>query len=45
MNVSDYSESELERISRTYCRYFSRQIGRDIDIPAPDMGTNSKIMN
>ena len=45
INPNDYSESELERISRNYCKYFYNYIGRNIDIPAPDMGTNSKIMN
>ena len=45
MNPNEYSERELESISRTYCKYFYRYIGRDIDIPAPDLGTNSKIMN
>ena len=45
INPNDYSETELERISRNYCKYFYNYIGRDIDIPAPDMGTNSKIMN
>ena len=41
----DYSENELERISRTYCKYMFKYIGENTDIPAPDMGTNSKIMD
>ena len=45
INPNDYSESELEQISRNYCKYFYNYIGRNIDIPAPDLGTNSKIMN
>ena len=45
MNPNIYSENELENISRTYCKYFYNYIGRDTDIPAPDLGTNSKIMN
>ena len=44
-NPSEYSESELERISRTYCKYIYKYIGENTDIPAPDMGTNSKIMD
>lgn len=45
INPNNYSESELEKISRNYCKYFYNYIGRNIDIPAPDVGTNSKIMN
>lgn len=41
----DYSQNELERISRTYCKYMFKYIGENTDIPAPDMGTNSKIMD
>ena len=44
-NPSEYSENELERISRTYCKYIYKYIGDNTDIPAPDMGTNSKIMD
>ena len=45
MNPNDYSEKELEKISRNFCRYISKYIGPNEDIPAPDMGTNSKIMD
>ena len=45
MNSSNYSKSEMERISRTYCKYFFNYIGDETDIPAPDLGTNSQIMN
>ena len=45
MNPSEYSKREIEKISRTYCKYFYNFIGENVDIPAPDAGTNSKIMN
>ncbi len=38
------SKSELERLSRAYMQAFSRIIGPDRDIPAPDVYTNSMIM-
>ena len=45
MNPHDYSKKELERISRNFCKYLCNFIGPDIDIPAPDMGTNSQTMD
>ena len=39
-----FSEAELERISRGYIREINGFIGQDIDIPAPDVNTDSKIM-
>jgi len=41
----DYSEAELERISRAYAEAISPLIGEKIDIPAPDVNTNGKIMS
>lgn len=38
------SKAELERLSRAYIQAFARIIGRDRDIPAPDVYTNSMIM-
>ncbi|WP_315926300.1 Glu/Leu/Phe/Val dehydrogenase [Mesorhizobium sp. SP-1A] len=38
------SKAELERLSRSYMQAFSRIIGPDRDIPAPDVYTNSMIM-
>ena len=38
------SESELERLSRRYMQEIAPFIGPHIDVPAPDMGTNEKIM-
>ncbi len=39
-----FSDAELERISRGYIRQINRFIGPDVDIPAPDVNTDSKIM-
>lgn len=38
------SKAEIERLSRSYIQAFSRIIGPDRDIPAPDVYTNSMIM-
>ncbi len=38
------SKAELERLSRSYVKAFSRIIGPDRDIPAPDVYTNAMIM-
>jgi len=44
VNPKELSESELERLSRGYIRSISDFIGPDVDIPAPDVYTNPKIM-
>lgn len=38
------SQSELERLARGYVRGMHRYLGEKIDIPAPDVGSNGKIM-
>jgi len=38
------SKAELERLSRAYIQAFSRILGPNRDIPAPDVYTNSMIM-
>ena len=38
------SNRELERLSKAYVNAFADIIGPDIDIPAPDMGTNEIVM-
>ena len=38
------SNRELERISKAYIDAFSDVIGPDIDIPAPDMGSDERVM-
>ena len=39
------SAGELERLSRGYVDAISRYIGPEIDIPAPDVNTDPRIMN
>ena len=38
------SEFELEQLSRKYVKKIAYFIGEDIDIPAPDVNTNSQVM-
>ncbi|HDN75888.1 MAG TPA: Glu/Leu/Phe/Val dehydrogenase, partial [Acidilobales archaeon] len=38
------SQGELERLSRGYVRAIAPLIGDEIDIPAPDVGTNPQVM-
>lgn len=44
VNPSELSERELERLTRRYTSEISVIIGPQQDIPAPDVGTNEKIM-
>jgi len=43
-NPKEMSERELEQLSRGYIRAIGHYIGPDIDVPAPDVYTNSQIM-
>jgi glutamate dehydrogenase (NAD(P)+) len=45
VNPADYSDRELQRISRNFVQQFATNIGPTHDIPAPDVGTNEKIMD
>jgi glutamate dehydrogenase len=38
------SESELERLSRGYIQAIHKLLGEKVDIPAPDVNTNAKVM-
>jgi glutamate dehydrogenase (NAD(P)+) len=40
----DYSQGELERITRRFTYALGTNIGPDYDIPAPDVGTNAQTM-
>lgn len=40
-----YSEKELEQLTRQFTRGLFPNIGPDLDVPAPDMNTNSKVMD
>jgi glutamate dehydrogenase (NAD(P)+) len=44
VNPKELSEAELERMTRRYASEISIIIGPQEDIPAPDMGTDGKIM-
>jgi len=43
-NPSAMSTRELERMTRRYTAEIILLIGPDLDIPAPDLGTNEKVM-
>jgi glutamate dehydrogenase (NAD(P)+) len=43
-NPKEMSQRELQRLSRAYIRQVGRVLGPDIDVPAPDVYTNSQIM-
>lgn len=45
INPRNYSEKELNVVSRKYVRYFADVIGPDKDIPAPDMGSGEREMD
>ena len=41
---NDLSRQELQALTRRYCMEINPFVGPDIDIPAPDIGTDSQIM-
>ncbi|MGM0898982.1 MAG: Glu/Leu/Phe/Val family dehydrogenase [Bacillota bacterium] len=45
INPRNFSEKELNVVSRKYVRYFAEVIGPDKDIPAPDMGSGEREMD
>jgi len=45
VNPKELSEKELERLTRGYTRTIFDEIGPSKDVPAPDVGTNAKIMD
>lgn len=45
INPQDFSTSELKKISQLFVQKIYPLIGSNIDIPAPDLGTSSKIMS
>ncbi len=45
INPKEFSENELENISRKYIQNMFEILGPKKDIPAPDVNTNPKIMN
>lgn len=44
VNARDMSTAELERLSRRYMQEIATFIGPNLDIPAPDVGTNEQVM-
>lgn len=44
VNTRAISTNEKEKIARQYVRIFSQNIGPEIDVPAPDMYTDSQTM-
>ena len=45
VNPKKLSERELEDLSRNFVKKIYKDIGPDKDVPAPDVGTNSKIID
>jgi len=45
LNPAEYSDTELERITRAYAEELRPIIGADLDIPAPDVNTGQREMN
>ncbi|MFB6069160.1 MAG: Glu/Leu/Phe/Val dehydrogenase [Halobacterium sp.] len=45
IDPSQYSESELERITRAFAEELRPLIGEDRDVPAPDVNTGQREMN
>lgn len=45
VNPKELTEAELEELSRKYVRGLHEHIGPDKDVPAPDVNTNSKIID
>lgn len=45
IDPTKYTKNELEEISRKFANCLSPHIGSQLDIPAPDVGTNGEIMD
>ncbi|WP_226005790.1 Glu/Leu/Phe/Val family dehydrogenase [Natrinema salinisoli] len=45
LDPDDYSESELERLTRSFAKEIRPMIGEDRDVPAPDVNTGQREMN
>lgn len=44
VDVTDFSSSELQQLTRRYTRAIAEIIGPTTDIPAPDMSTDAQVM-
>lgn len=45
VNPKELSENELKRLSKLFANRLTTTIGPTVDVPAPDVNTNSKIMS
>jgi glutamate dehydrogenase/leucine dehydrogenase len=45
LDPKEYSESELERVTRSFAKELRPIIGEDRDVPAPDVNTGQREMN
>lgn len=45
VNPKELSENELEQLSRGFIKAFYKDLGPEVDVPAPDVNTNSQIMD
>lgn len=45
VNPKELSKNELERLTRSFTKLIAKDIGPQIDVPAPDVYTNSEIMS
>lgn len=45
INPKELTDAQIEQISRTYARGMFDVLGHDKDVPAPDVNTNSQIMD
>ena len=45
INLNEFSEDDIEVITRGFIQSIHKNLGSDYDIPAPDVGTNSKIID
>ena len=45
INPENYTTEEIEQICRGFTRSMYKYIGSNVDIPAPDVGTTSEMMN
>jgi glutamate dehydrogenase/leucine dehydrogenase len=45
VDPQDLSEEELEELSRKYVQHLQEHVGPDKDVPAPDVNTDSKIID
>lgn len=45
VDAKSLSEEELEQVAREFVRQLAKHIGPDVDVPAPDVNTNPKVID